>query len=172
MAAAPIRSPLPMAVLALLTLALGGCAGTPFGETLSGSFSNPPAPPTANPPPRAAPARPATRPQPAGSPTPVTTPAAGSPQAAPSPLAPSTTTAPTAKPTNRLATPVTRPAKDSAPYRVTLRLPQADPAAPAEALTQALRAAGVPFVVERIENVPGTNTPTPGTAAAPAPTPR
>ena len=38
-----------------------------------------------------------------------------------------------------------------ASYRVTILLPQADASAPAEGLTQALRAAGVPFEVEAIE---------------------
>ncbi|WP_368412525.1 hypothetical protein [Synechococcus sp.] len=39
------------------------------------------------------------------------------------------------------------------PYRVLLRLPATDPAAPAEALTRALRAANLPFEVETIERV-------------------
>jgi hypothetical protein len=55
------------------------------------------------------------------------------------------------------------------PYRVTLRLPRADPSAPAEAVTQALRAAGIAFEVETIERVPsGAATPT----VRPAPPPR
>jgi hypothetical protein len=49
------------------------------------------------------------------------------------------------------------------PYRVTIRLPQADPSAPAEVVTEALRAAGVPFAVETIERM-GAGT----AAAAPA----
>ena len=40
-----------------------------------------------------------------------------------------------------------------APYRVILKLPSADPAAPAELVTQALRAAGVRFEVETIERL-------------------
>ena len=40
------------------------------------------------------------------------------------------------------------------PYRLLLRLPEADPAAPAEAVTQALRAAGILFEVETIERLP------------------
>jgi hypothetical protein len=47
------------------------------------------------------------------------------------------------------------------PYRVVLRLPRTDPAAPAEALTQALRAADLPFEVETIERLPtGDEAPT------------
>jgi hypothetical protein len=49
-----------------------------------------------------------------------------------------------------------------APYRVTIRLTQADPSAPAEVVTEALRAAGVPFEVETIERMGA------GTTAAPA----
>jgi hypothetical protein len=49
---------------------------------------------------------------------------------------------------------------------VVLRLPRTDPAAPAEALTQALRAAELPFEVETIERLQTgdeapTSTPTP-----------
>lgn len=45
------------------------------------------------------------------------------------------------------------------PYRLLLRLPAADPAAPAEAVTQALRAAGILFEVETIERLPNEPTP-------------
>jgi hypothetical protein len=57
-----------------------------------------------------------------------------------------------------------RPA-NPAPYRVTILLPQADPAAPAEVLTRALRTAGVPFEVETIQRTAPGDTP----RAAPAP---
>ncbi|MEC9029209.1 MAG: hypothetical protein VYB74_02855 [Cyanobacteriota bacterium] len=39
------------------------------------------------------------------------------------------------------------------PYRITIKLSAADPSAPAEAVTQALRMAGVTFEVETIERV-------------------
>jgi hypothetical protein len=58
------------------------------------------------------------------------------------------------------------------PYRITLKLPGADPSAPAEAVTEALRAAGLRFEVETIERIP---TPEAGAAApkaTPAPAPR
>ncbi|MFM7087004.1 MAG: hypothetical protein ACKOXO_08450 [Cyanobium sp.] len=58
-----------------------------------------------------------------------------------------------------------------APYRVTILLPQADAAAPAEVVTQALRAAGVPFEVETIERL-GRTTPSQPPASRPAPEPR
>jgi hypothetical protein len=39
------------------------------------------------------------------------------------------------------------------PYRITIRLSAADPAAPAEAVTRALRGSDVRFAVERIERI-------------------
>ena len=47
----------------------------------------------------------------------------------------------------------TMPRQPLAPYRITIRLVGADPAAPAEAVTQALRSSAVDFMVERIERV-------------------
>lgn len=52
-------------------------------------------------------------------------------------------------------------AAGTAPYRLLLRLPAADPSAPAEAVTQALRAAGLDFVVETIERAPVAADPQP-----------
>lgn len=76
--------------------------------------------------------------------------------------------------------PAPRTPANPAPYRVTIRLPQADPSAPAEVVTKALRAAGVPFEVETIERMgggtPGAPAMAPGVPAAPqvrpAPPPR
>ena len=42
---------------------------------------------------------------------------------------------------------------DPQPYRLVLKLPAVDPSAPAEAVTKALRAAGLPFEVETIERM-------------------
>lgn len=42
------------------------------------------------------------------------------------------------------------------PYRITIRVSEADPASPAEAVTRALREAGVPFAVEQIEQIEPT----------------
>ena len=61
------------------------------------------------------------------------------------------------------------PPSNPVPYRVTLRLPRADPAAPAEVLTRALRAAGVPFEVETIERMAPSATATPAASGKPAP---
>jgi len=44
-------------------------------------------------------------------------------------------------------------AEEAEPYRITIRLSGADPSAPAEAVTRALRNADVRFAVERIERI-------------------
>ena len=72
---------------------------------------------------------------------------------------------PAPKPEPAPATP--RRSAPPAPYRVTIKLPAADPSAPAEVLTQALRAAGLAFEVETIERVSNGTTPT--RSAAPDP---
>jgi hypothetical protein len=58
---------------------------------------------------------------------------------------------------------------NAAPYRVTLRLPRVDPAAPAELVTRALRAAGVSFEVETIERLPSPAMAPPAASRKPAP---
>lgn len=127
-------------------LLLAGCSGTPFGDQLAGSFSDPATPAT----PAAAPAAPA--PSPAAPANPQPAPTAAEPAPEPKPPA---------------------AALQPAPYRVTLKLPSADPAAPAEVVTQALRAAGVSFEVEMIERVNPAAAPAPAApVATPAPAPR
>jgi hypothetical protein len=152
--AAP-RPPLSLAgPLLTLPLLLSACGGTPFGDALSRSFLRAPAAP-------AAPAPVARTTAPA---TPAPTPAAPTPEAGKEPPATGATTP--ARPT-AAATPVApvAPAVRPAPYRVTIRLPQADPSAPAEVVTKALRAAGVPFEVETIERMPSAGS---GAAETPA----
>lgn len=126
----------------MLLVALGGCSGTPLGTRLGESFG--PAPTTTPVPttPRVSttPKVPATTPVPATNPVPAT-------PAVPTPT-PVPPTAPTAAPP-----PKATAAVPTVPYRVVLRLPRTDPAAPAEALTQALRAADLPFEVETIERL-------------------
>jgi len=51
------------------------------------------------------------------------------------------------------AKPVVKATQPLEPYRITIRLAGADPAAPAEAVTRALRQSDVTFSVERIERV-------------------
>ena len=137
--------------VALLASALGlaGCSGTPFGDQLSRSFSAPEPAPKA--PVAASPAVPA-------KPAPTAKPAM---QAQPSVPA---ATPPASKPKNQPTTP--------SPYRVTIKLPAADPSAPAEVVTEALRAAGVAFEVETIERIPPGPEPSPTPLRTPAPAPR
>jgi len=207
-------------LLLLFPLLLGGCSGTPFGESLSRSFPDGTAPADAGTaiPPReivgSAPtpsASPATGPSnaaagaltsgqpPTGQSSPLQQPAAA--PTSPAPQAPGSSPAsggtrpptrsggssPAAARAGSAAStvqgrprPATSPAATAAPYRVTIRLPQADPSAPAEVVTEALRAAGVPFEVETIERMAGGGSSTPSTPAPaaaapvvrPAPPPR
>jgi hypothetical protein len=141
--------------LALLAgpLVLAGCSGTPFGDQLSGSFSAPQ--PASKAPAAATPAVPAVPAKPLPTAKPVV-------QAKPTVQPP--TTPPAVKPTTQPSTP--------SPYRVTIKLPAADPAAPAEVVTEALRAAGVAFEVETIERIPTGPDPSPAPLRTPAPAPR
>ena len=140
----------------LCALALAGCSGTRFGDQLARSFSAPPAQP-------AQPVSPA--PNPATS-----TPA--SKAAAPTSAAPTAVSPKKAEPKPVEAKPAAVNPSKPAPYRITIQLPSADPAAPAEAVTQALRAAGVSFEVEMIERVGAAATPAPAPTVTPAPAPR
>ena len=128
---------------------LQACAGTPVAEQLERSFAVPEA-----------------RPAQAAAPAPVvkTSPTVVSPSVA-SPTAAGLSTPAAAAVSLPEATdapdpvPQLKPRKVSsqrlpqAPYRITIRLAGADPAAPAEAVTRALREADVGFAVERIERV-------------------
>jgi len=148
----------------VLALVLGpllvGCANNPIARQLAASFDTPgPAPalpPAANGQAGASPAAgiagaPALVPPSGNAAT--TSPSPGSPakpdQKGTSTAGPGTKPDAPAKP--RAAT--STPAPAAAPYRVTLKLPGADPSAPAEVVTRALRAAGVPFEVETIERI-------------------
>lgn len=190
---------------AALAITLAGCSGTRFGDALSRSF---PAGAGASPTPSVSPATPAaaasaatgTSPAPAGGGTPAALPGSGSrpvpagqsaaPGGAPTAArpaagsrAPSTAAAPSgAAATSAAPAPPPAPVAAPAPYRVTIQLPGADPAAPAEAVTRALRAAGVVFEVETIERLNAADTQTRsrsapaaqggGAVVRPAPAPR
>ncbi len=133
----------PLAPL-VLAAGLAGCSGTPFGDQLSRSFSSPPA----------------------GAPAPrnAAQPAA---EAAKQPAAkPAAASKPEPQPAKKPATPLAP--LTPAPYRVTIKLPAADPSSPAEAVTDALREAGVAFEVETIERVPA-NAETAAPVRTPAP---
>jgi len=162
-----------------LALVASGCVGTPWGERLSGSFPPPqdalPGAQPASPQP-ASPQSPSPQPasqSPSGQPPspriPSSSPVSSRPETGPTTRG---LNAPAAPPPSAPGAPSTRPVASSPqppasqaspspsssspfPYRVTLRLPRADPSAPAEAVTRALRAAGIPFEVETIERVKG-----------------
>jgi hypothetical protein len=146
----------------LLAMLLGGCSGTPFGEALSGSFSSA-NPATSSPEVRA----PAPSLSPPASPGPVPSQPAQPKPAQPKPAQPKPVQPPpgSSKPVSKAPEPAgaSRPAPpdNPAPYRVTILLPQADPAAPAEVVTRALRTAGVPFEVETIQRTGGPASPAP-----------
>ena len=133
-------------LVGLLPLLLVGCSSTPLGQQLGASFD---APPAAEP-------KPAAKLEPAIKPVPPQEPKADEPKADPEPApqaepAADATAEPEPEPTDepeQAAEP-----RDPQPYRVILRLPSADPSAPAEAVTKALRAAGLPFEVETIERL-------------------
>jgi predicted component of type VI protein secretion system len=138
-------------------LLLGGCSGTPFGDQLSRSFSSPPG--------AGAPAERATATKPDAAKKADL--AKTSDPAKLAKVAASTAKAPEAQP---LPAPATLA---PAPYRVTLKLPAADPSAPAEVVTKALRAAGVSFEVETIERVRnGSQGQGANPSVTPAPQPR
>jgi predicted component of type VI protein secretion system len=144
-------------------LLLGGCSGTPFGDQLSRSFSSPPG--------AGAPAgqATATKPDPALAPDAAKKAdlAKASDPAKLAKVPASTAKAPEAQP---LPAPATLA---PAPYRVTIKLPAADPSAPAEVVTKALRAAGVSFEVETIERVRnGSQGQGANPSVTPAPQPR
>ena len=160
-------------VLALGPL-LGGCANNPIARQLAASFDTPA--PTAAGPPAAVATNSAAQGQAGANPaagiaaaTPLAPPSGNASTANPSPSTPAkpdpkgpragakgsaqggtagsaSAQAPT-KPRAAAPTPA------AAPYRVTLKLPGADPSAPAEVVTRALRAAGVSFEVETIERI-------------------
>jgi len=127
-------------LVGLLPLLLVGCSSTPLGQQLGASFD---APPPAEP-------TPAAKLEPAIKPVPPQQPKAEEPQAQPEPAAEAT---PAPEPEPKAEPEQTAEPRDPQPYRVILRLPSADPSAPAEAVTKALRAAGLPFEVETIERL-------------------
>lgn len=127
-------------LVGLLPLLLVGCSSTPLGQQLGASFD---APPPAEP-------KPAAKLEPAIKPVPPQQPKAEEPKADPEPAAEAT---PAAEPEPKAEPEQAAEPRDPQPYRVILRLPSADPSAPAEAVTKALRAAGLPFEVETIERL-------------------
>ena len=131
-------------LVGLLPLLLVGCSSTPLGQQLGASFD---APPAAEP-------KPAAKLEPAIKPVPLQQPKADEPKADPEPAPQAEPAADaTAEPELKAEPEQVAEPRDPQPYRVILRLPSADPSAPAEAVTKALRAAGLPFEVETIERL-------------------
>ena len=167
----PLRPALLLLPLALISLA--GCSGTRFGDQLARSFSQPSAGASS-----ASSSGSKTAPQ-APSGTGTLKPAAGAgaaglPTVDPKATGPSTATGRTAalsKPVPSKPVPTVAPPAP-APYRVTIKLPAADPSSPAEAVTDALRAAGVAFEVETIQRVPAGGDAPIAPLRSPAPAPR
>ena len=131
---------------------LQACAGTPVAEQLERSFAVPEEKPAQS----AAPVPPSKTKPTKTKPT-ETSPAADRP-AEPAPKAASRPESQdTEEPKESVLEEKPRPAvsqpQPKAPYRITIRVAGADPAAPAEAVTRALRDADVGFAVERIERV-------------------
>ena len=136
------RLPLLIRLLPWLPLlGLAGCSGTPFGDQLSRSFSSPPP---------ASPAAPSASKTTASASAVKATAAPASKALADREAEPAKGSAATPARSSR---PSPLPPAAPAPYRVTIKLPAADPSAPAERVTEALRAAGVAFEVETIERV-------------------
>ncbi len=172
-------------LVAVLSTSLAACTGTPLGERLSGSFGAPATPAAAGT------ASGSSGTGPVAGPAAATSPSTSPPSTSPPAPSPPVTAAPASraakpdgaaasrpdgvaasKPDGVAASKPVKPTAGSAAYRITIKLPGADPSAPAEAVTEALRAAGVSFEVETIERMPsdgGRTAAAPASSPAPAP---
>ncbi|RCL60178.1 MAG: hypothetical protein DBW82_03420 [Synechococcus sp. MED-G68] len=132
-----------------LLLALQACSGTTFGQKLADSFDSPPTPAAAQP----------TLKEPAKaedqSLKDQTTSDSEAEVEPTDSSEPKTTKKELTKvqPATTESAPVRPMPADPRPYRITIRLAAADPAAPAESVTDALRRAGIGFEVETIEKI-------------------
>ena len=149
-------------VVWLLGLFCIGCSGTPFGEQLTERLAAPDEPAEETTVPNTTAVNPPTGEQLTEQPS-----ESGDPVEEASPANPTTTTTAMGDP----PTPTWEapPPLNPTPYRLLLRLPVADPAAPAEAVTQALRAAGILFEVETVERLPRPTDPEQPTTPDPSP---
>ena len=126
---------------------LQACAGTPVAEQLERSFAVPDDRPV-----QVAAPVPATQTSPTKTSPVADRPAEPAPKAASRPESQDTEEPKESAPEEKPRPAVSQP-QPKAPYRITIRVAGADPAAPAEAVTRALRDADVGFAVERIERV-------------------
>ena len=143
---------LPGVLLALMLLQ--ACDGTPFGQRLSDSFDDPTTQPAAEDAPRPVQAKAeqgTTEPE-------RDKPVKADPVADSGQEDPGTADSLDSKAVNSQAgvaeaNPPRATSGRTLPYRITIRLSSADPAAPAEGVTEALRKAGIGFEVETIEKI-------------------
>ena len=143
---------LPGVLLALMLLQ--ACDGTPFGQRLSDSFDDPTSQPAAEDAPRPVQAKAeqgTTEPEKV---KPVKAdPVADSGQEDPGTADSLDSKAVDSQAGVEEANPPRATSGRTLPYRITIRLSSADPAAPAEGVTEALRKAGIGFEVETIEKI-------------------
>ena len=129
---------MPRLLWLLLLLSLQACAGSRVAEQLESSFAVPQE--SVAPSPAVAQSKPESDPVPEPDLEP-------DPEPDPEPIQPDVATQEPPPPSAELQR------QPPAPYRIPIRLAGADPAAPAEAVTRALRDADVGFAAERIERV-------------------
>ena len=148
---------LPGVLLALMLLQ--ACDGTPFGQRLSDSFDDPTSQPAAEDAPRPvqAKAEQGTTESETDKPE-KDKPVKADPVADSGQEDPGTADSLDSKAVNSQAgvaeaNPPRATSGRTLPYRITIRLSSADPAAPAEGVTEALRKAGIGFEVETIEKI-------------------
>ena len=137
-----------------LVMLLQACSSTPFGQQLAQSFDGQDAvdaPTAASPPPQPAEAPKTSQPNDAVADRPEAQKSEDD-QTSAQPRA-EASAKPAATTDVQPTVPRTLPER-TRPYRITIRLSAADPAAPAEGVTDALRRAGIGFEVETIERVP------------------
>ena len=143
---------LPGVLLALMLLQ--ACDGTPFGQRLSDSFDDPTFQPAAEDAPRPVQAKAAQGTTEPGKDKPVKAdPVADSGQEDPGTADSLDSKAVDSQAGVDEANPPRATSGRTLPYRITIRLSSADPAAPAEGVTEALRKAGIGFEVETIEKI-------------------
>ncbi|MDC0256853.1 hypothetical protein OAK25_01720 [Synechococcus sp. AH-551-P10] len=143
-----------------LLLALQACSGTTFGQKLADSFDSPPTPAAAQQTPNSklkqepdsALKEPA-KAEGEGVQDKTTSDSDAEPTDPSEPQTPKQALTNVQPAKKESATIRSQPAAPR-PYRITIRLAAADPAAPAESVTDALRRAGIGFEVETIEKIP------------------
>ena len=143
---------LPGVLLALMLLQ--ACDGTPFGQRLSDSFDDPTSQPAAEDAPRPVQAKA----EPVKAELEKADPVADSEKEDPDTADILNSKDVDRKAVDRKAVvaeanPPRATSGRTLPYRITIRLSSADPAAPAEGVTEALRKAGIGFEVETIEKI-------------------